>query len=156
MSVFADSSAIVKLYVDEKGYESVRALSPLAVGQVARVEVPAAFWRKHRLGEMDASDARVLTAEFEADYYGTVKEDARFTVVGVTPGILDDAARLCGRFPLRGFDAIQLASALAARTVDPGVVAMAAFDVALRSAAATEGMALIPASVSREGQGAGR
>lgn len=156
MTVFADSSAIVKLYVDEEGHESVRALSPLAVGQVARVEVPAAFWRKHRIGEIAAADARVLTAEFEADYYGTLEEDARFIVVGVTPGLLDDAARLCGRFHLRGFDAIQLASALAASAVDFGVVAMAAFDAALRSAAATEGLALVPSSLSREGPGAGR
>jgi len=29
----ADSSAIVKLYVDEEGHEAVRALSGLAVGQ---------------------------------------------------------------------------------------------------------------------------
>lgn len=140
MSVFADSSAVVKLYVDEEGHEAVRALPALAVSQLARVEVPAAFWRKHRVGELEAMDAGVLTAQFEADYYGTAEEDPRFTVVGVTPEILDDAATLCGRHPLRGFDAIQLASAMAVRRVDPAVATMAVYDLTLRAAAAAEGL----------------
>ena len=142
MTVFADSSAVVKLYVDEEGHQGVRALPALAVSQLARVEVPAAFWRKHRLGELDAVDAGVLTAEFEADYYGTAEEEPRFTVVGVTAGILDDAATLCARHPLRGFDAIQLASAMAVRRVDPAVATMAVYDLTLRAAAAAEGLAV--------------
>jgi len=34
------------------------------------VEVPAALWRKQRTGELSAGDARLLTADFEADYSG--------------------------------------------------------------------------------------
>ena len=45
MTVFADSSALVKLYADEPGHEPVRALSRLVVSQLARVEVPSAIWR---------------------------------------------------------------------------------------------------------------
>ncbi len=142
MTIFADSSAVVKLYVEEEGHQEVRALPMLAVSQLARVEVPAAFWRKHRLRELDAVDAGVLTAEFEADYYGTAEEEPRFAVVGITPGILDDAATLCARHPLRGFDAIQLASAMAVRQVDPAVATMAVYDLTLRAAAAAEGLAV--------------
>ena len=145
MTVFADASALVKLYVDEEGHELVRSLSPLAVGQIARVEVPAAFWRKTRLGELDAVDARVLVSDFEADYYGTSEEAPRFVVVGVTAGILDAAAALCARHPVRGFDAVQLASALAVRDIDPEVTSMAVFDLPLRGAAAAEGLAVSPA-----------
>ena len=144
MIVFADASAIVKLYVPEAGHEAVRSLATVCAGQVSRVEVPAAFWRKHRIGELDAESARVLTAEFEADYYGTADEDARFIVVAATADVLDDAATLCSRFPLRAYDAVQLASALAARTVDPGLTTMAVFDATLRTAAAAEGFALVP------------
>ena len=97
-----------------------------------------------RLGELDAVDARILTAEFEADYYGTSEEAARFAVVRVTLGILDDAATLCARHPLRGVDAIQLASALAVREVDAKVATMAVFDLTLRAAAAAEGLAVVP------------
>lgn len=156
MSVFADSSAIVKLYVDEPGFEAVRAIRTIVVGQVARVEVPAAFWRKHRRGELDAEDARVLTAAFEADYFGVPGETDRFVVVRTTDDTLDDAARLCSRFPLRGFDAIQLASALSARATDPGVGSMAVFDATLRTAAAAEGLAIVPPTVSRADPPAGR
>jgi predicted nucleic acid-binding protein len=46
LSTFADSSALVKLYADEAGYEQVRDLVSIAVAQLARVEVPAALWRK--------------------------------------------------------------------------------------------------------------
>jgi len=144
VSVFADSSAIVKLYVDETGHEAIRALSAVAIAQVARVEVPAAFWRKHRLGELDADDARVLTSDFEADYYGTVDEGPRFAVVLATNGVLDEAARLCGRGPLRAYDAVQLASALAVRAVEPALVGMAVFDTRLRAAAAAEGLPVLP------------
>lgn len=147
-AVFADSSAIVKLYVDEAGHEAVRALPVLVVGQVARVEVPAAFWRKHRIGEVGAVDAQVLTSAFEADYFGTLDEGPRFAVVGLSGAILDEAALLCARHPLRGFDAVQLASALAVREVDPGVASMAVFDVVLRAAAAAEGLTVLPPAVT--------
>ena len=130
---------------EREGHELMRSLSPLAVGQIARVEVPAAFWRKTRLGELDAVDARVLISDFEADYYGTSDEAPRFVVVGVTAGILDVAAALCARHPLRGFDAVQLASALAVRDVDPEVTTLAVFDHTMRAAAAAEGLAVSPA-----------
>jgi len=132
--------------VDEAGHDAVRLLSDLAVGQMARVEVPAAFWRKHRRGELDATDAAVLTSAFEADYYGTFDERPRFVVVGATPAILDEAATLCARHPLRGFDAIQLASALAVRELEAGVTTMVAYDRTLRAAAAAEGLAVLPAT----------
>ena len=51
--VFADSSALVKLYADEPGHEQVRQPMHLVVAQLARVEVPSAIWRKQRLGELD-------------------------------------------------------------------------------------------------------
>jgi len=143
---FADASAIVKLYVDEAGHEVVRALSTMAISQVSRVEVVAAFWRKHRIGELDAEGARVLAREFEADYYGTADDEPRFVVVGTTGGVLDAAAGLCSRFPLRADAAVQLASAVAVRDVDPGMGTMAVFDASLRDAALAEGLAVVPVS----------
>lgn len=145
MSTFADSSALVKLYADEPGREVVRRLEAIAVAEIARVEVPAAFWRKHRLGELDAADAQVLTADFEADWYGTAEDLPRFAPVVLLSRLLDDAARLCASHGLRAYDAVQLACALAARVADPSCSSFAAFDDALRSAAAAEGFDLCPA-----------
>lgn len=147
MSVFADSSAIVKLYADEEGHEQVRALTAVAVAEIARVEVPAAIWRKHRIGEIGAEDARLLTAEFEADYYGggeAAKDEPRFAVVDTTSEILDQAATLCAVHGLRAYDAVQLSTALATRQADPECSTLAAFDGSLRAAASAEGFRLIP------------
>lgn len=77
MTTFADSSALVKLYADEDGNQQIRQLDGLVISQIARVEVPAALWRKHRSGELDADSASVLVLASEADYFGTEDEPPR-------------------------------------------------------------------------------
>lgn len=144
MSTFADSSALVKLYVPEEGSESVRGLVDLVVSQICRVEVPSAFWRKQRLGEIGVEHAATLAAAFEVDLWGSGEEPERFVVVRIDGRVLDRAARLCAQHGLRAYDAVQLASALLVRAVDPGCSAVAAFDVALRAAAGAEGFDLVP------------
>lgn len=141
MSTFADSSALVKLYVDEPGHEAVRSLTPLVVSQLARVEVPAAFWRAHRRGAIGSAAVAVLVASFDAEYHGP---RPRFGIVVPTVGVLDDAARLAGSHGLRAYDAVQLASARAAASTDDRVRTFAAFDERLRDAAAREGFVLLP------------
>lgn len=143
MTVFVDSSALVKLYVPEYGHQEIRLLpSPLIVSELARVEVPAAFWRKHRIGELDAGDAGILTQAFEVDFHGN--DGGRFAQIAVTPVLLDEAARLVAVHPLRASDSVQLASALHTQRALATAVPFAAFDQGLRSAAATEGMPLQP------------
>lgn len=144
MTVFADSSALVTLYADESGRAALTSQEPIVVGQLARVEVPAALWRKHRLGELGPDATRVLIDDFEADYFGTADELPRFAAVAVTGALLDAAARLCAAHGLRAYDAVQLSCALAARTVDPGCTNFAAYDLTLRRAAAAEGFRLLP------------
>ena len=145
MTAFVDSSALVKLYVPEAGHEVVSALGvSLVVSHLARVEVPAAFWRKQRTGEVSAEDAAVLAAGFEADFFGDDGERPRFVVVAITNDVVDSAARLAARHGLRAYDAVQLASASAARRADNRVSTLAAFDRTLRAAAAAEGFTLAP------------
>ena len=147
MTVFADSSALVKLYADEPGHERVRELSTLVVSQLARVEVPSAIWHKQRLGELDAGTARLLTSAFEADWAGTEEEPPRFSAVTATAAVLKSAARLCAVHGLRAYDAVQMACALAARDVVPECRTFAAFDRHLRAAAAAEGFDLVPSAL---------
>jgi uncharacterized protein len=144
IAVFADSSALVKLYADEAGADVVRPLSSLVISQLARVAVPAALWRKHRVGELPAVDTAVLIAAFEADYFGTDEEPSRFLVVAATANILDAAAQLAGIHGLRAYDSVQLASACATLREVPEGVRFAAFDDTLRTAAAREGLGLLP------------
>ncbi len=68
----------------------------------------------------------------------------RFLTVLTTSQVLDEAARLCATHGLRGYEGIQLASALVARKADATCNTFAAFDHSLRAAASTEGMALLP------------
>ena len=132
----------MKLYSDEPGADRVRRLSSLLVSSLARVEVPSAIWRKHRVGELSSEDAAVLVDEFEWDWFGEDEADVRFAVVGVSNEILDMAALTAARHPLRAYDAVQLASALAAREASPDVTEFACFDEALADAARAEGFKL--------------
>lgn len=144
MSVFADSSALVKLYVPEEGHERIRALRSLVVSQTACVEVPAALWRKCRMGAVSHADARLLISGFEADYHGSAARPPRFHVVPTSDLIFDLAARLTGVHGLRAYDAVQLATAQLAKSADPTCDRFAAFDKDLRHAAAGEGFYLTP------------
>ncbi len=145
MTVFADSSALVKLYVDEAGAAEVRSLHDLIVSVLARVEVAAAIWRKTRVSEMRGQAAAGLRARFESDLAGTPDSPPRFSVTPVSDGILTDAANLTGTRALRAYDAVHLSSALAAQAADPSCRTFACFDRNLRDAAAVEGFALLPA-----------
>jgi predicted nucleic acid-binding protein len=144
VSVFADSSAIVKLYADEAGADLVGGLDSLVIAELARVELPAALWRKQRTGELTAVDAQVLVADFEADYFGVDGQPPRFAAVIAAAEFLDVAARLVATHGLRAYDAIQLSCALTAQTVLGKPIAFAAFDDQLRAAAAAEGLSLLP------------
>lgn len=113
-------------------------MTVIGASALARVEVPSALWRKYRMGELRRSTLDALLRAFENDFLD------HFVVVPVSPVLLDRAARLVGIHQLRAYDAVQLASALAVRDVDPGIDAFACFDASLRSAAAAERFALVP------------
>jgi uncharacterized protein len=146
LTAFADSSALVKLYVDEVDHEVVRTAPTLVISALARVEVVAAIWRKQRMNELTVEDAGLLTAAFEFDYYGDHDVVQRFIVIDVVDDVLDQAALVAARHGLRGYDAVQLATALSARAEVPELDTMLAFDAQLRRAAAVEGLTLEPAS----------
>ncbi len=139
MTVFADSSALVKRYADEPGADDVRALALVVVSALARVEVPAALWRKTRAGGLAVEDAAVLVAAFAAD----CADAGQLVVLAVRAEVLTDAARLAATRALGAYGAVQLASARAAREADPEVTGFACYDVELRRAAAAEGFELV-------------
>ena len=145
MSVFADSSAVVKLYLLEEGRETVRAVDVIAVSWLTRVEVVSAIWAKERDGRISAGEARTLIRRVQADFHGSPAADPRFETVVLDQPVLEHAAELLAVYPLSSGDAIQLASALAARDADPGCRTFACFDGRLRDAAAKSGLELLPA-----------
>jgi predicted nucleic acid-binding protein len=148
LTVFADSSALVKLYVAEDQHQSVRQIvDPIVVSVLAEVEVRAAIWRKHRRGEISVIDASLLCAEFEADLAGDDLPAPRFAVIGIGEEVIRAAIDAVARHPLRAYDAVQLASALTLRSALDGLEGFVAFDIGLRAAAAAEGLTLVPETV---------
>ncbi len=145
MSVFADSSAVVKLYADEPGATVIRALdAALVVSRLTRVEVPSALWRKARVGAIGGDDAGLLVLEFEADWRGTRADGGPFLPVAATAQVCAVAARLVAAHGLRAYDAVQLATAVQVRDLHAPAGTFACFDRDLRAAAAAEGFALLP------------
>ncbi len=140
MTVFADSSALVKRYLDEPGADHIRGLAAIVASSVAAVEVCSAVWRRHRMGEIDASDAAVIAAAARSDLTGG---DPQVIVIPPTTGIVVRASQLTGTAALRAYDALQLATALEARDAYPDCDEFACFDRDLRTAAASHGFTLI-------------
>jgi predicted nucleic acid-binding protein len=119
-------------------------LQVLVISAIARVEVPSALWRKARTRDLDDSAAGLLVSAFELDFYGDPGSEARFTIVSLTEPVLTAAAREAARHALRAYDAVQLASALAVRELDPRCSRFACFDADLRGAASRERFTLVP------------
>lgn len=137
MTYFLDASALVKRYVKEPGSEIVRQLVRkrvrLAASIVSSVEVPAALFRRARQGDLAIDQARRHAAQVMSDL-------DQIEVVEVRAAVLDLAADLVSRHPLRAYDAIQLASAL--RLLREGGLAMTfvCADRTLCAAASAEGL----------------
>jgi predicted nucleic acid-binding protein len=122
--------------------------APLVVSALARVEVPAAIWRKHRTGQLDLDDSLTLIRAFQVDYAGILDRPPRFLAVAVTAEVLERAAELAATHGLRVYDAVQLASALSARAVDKRCATFAGFDRELALAAVSEGFKALPAKTA--------
>lgn len=134
----------MKRYADEPGAESIRRLQDVVVSSLARVEVPAAVARKQRLGELTEDQAAVLVRAFEWDWTDGGTGDGAYAVVEPGETVLALAAFLVSRHPLRAYDAVQLASAVAARDAEPELARFACFDGQLASAARAEGFTTLP------------
>jgi predicted nucleic acid-binding protein len=142
MSVFFfDSSALAKRYLTETGSGWIGGLTAPAAGYVilvaelARVEVAAAMAARYRSGAitLDERDALValLLRHFAVEYQ----------VVGLDPATVSRAVTLTQQHRLRAYDAVQLATALAAAALLPGLAFVAADNDLLDSAHA-EGLAV--------------
>ncbi len=139
-AAYFDSSAIVKLYADELHHEAVRDLSAVPVcTSLARVEVIAAFFGKARTGEITVAVADILRDVFLADW-----DDGRFLRIAPSEPIEIEAGRLAALHRARGFDAMHLATALAARRAVPELALFVCFDRRLNEAAGSEQFELLP------------
>jgi predicted nucleic acid-binding protein len=114
---YFDTSALVKLYVPETGSFWVDQIfqtrdigggftHQISCCKIGIVEVAAAAARREREGKLTAENRKHLFAVFLND------TGQRIKMIAVTDEIIRLAADLTQRAPLRGYDAVHLASAL--------------------------------------------
>lgn len=131
MILYLDTSALVKLYVEEAGTKDVVTwvdeAAVIATCRIAYAESRAAFARLRREGGLTDTLWRRTVANLDDDW-------ARFAIVEVTDGLVRNAGRLADRYALRGFDAVHLAAALELKT-DRNAVGFGCFDARLSEAA---------------------
>ena len=98
---FFDSSALVKLYVQEMGTGWVRRLTRqdasnhIYLARITVVEVTAAIARRRKGGTLLPPRASSLLSRFRKHLAG------RYTVVEVTPALLAEAVKLANTHALR-------------------------------------------------------
>jgi len=113
VNLYLDTSAIVKYYVDESGSVWLRAQVLAAnlpiSSQLLLVEAISAFNRRVREGALTPTEYQRLRDIFREDTH------TLFGITPLQPAIVDSAGTLLERHPLRSYDAIHLATALAAQ-----------------------------------------
>ena len=137
MRLYLDTSALVKLHVEEDGSPVVRQAvergEVVATSALAYVEARAAMVRRLHEGGLSAADYRRVIRDLDADW-------DRYLVVGVTDILIREGARLAEAYRLRVYDAVHLASAATVRApAEPWV--FASWDASLEKAARREGFA---------------
>ena len=117
---YLETSALVKLYVREPGTDRVLRLASrtanhrLAVLALAQAEFRSAVRRRQREGDIDERLATRLIQRFEQHL------EARFLRQPVNELVLDKALDLIDRYPLRAYDAVQLAGCLVLKSTSTG------------------------------------
>ena len=136
MILYLDTSALVKLYIEEERSQAVaehveRAVTT-ATAYVSYAEARAAFARRRRANTLSSTELSRIVRELDHDW-------STYTFVEIGERVVRRAGSLCERHALRGYDAVQLAAALDVRRAG-GDVEFACFDAHLNRAARREGL----------------
>jgi uncharacterized protein len=138
--LYLDTSALVSLYVEDARTESVRravqAASGTATSNIAYAEARAVFARMRRERLLKPRLYAATVAAFNDEW-------ERLNLVQMTDPVVRAAGDLVERHPLRGFDALHLASAIRLRG-DDARITFCCHDARLAAAARAEGFAVVP------------
>jgi predicted nucleic acid-binding protein len=135
---FWDSSAFVKLLVDEAGSDDAERVwneaESAAASRLAVPEVTAALSAARRSGRLTATAHRRSLREW-------ARLQDELDMVELTSEVSREAADLATSYPLSGADAVHLASAVSLERAGPILVT---WDRRLASAAVSVGLAVAP------------
>ena len=148
MILFLDTSALIKLYVEEAGgdgvLQSIQRADLLAVSELTLIETHSALARLEREHKISRSACTALRRDVNAEF------KAFYFQVRVSARLKQTACRLLVNHALRAMDAMQLASALIIKRNRRRRVVFASFDVKLNLAAMQAGMEILQSPVPKK------
>lgn len=133
MTLYLDTSSVIKLYVAEAGSDAVRRLvdgaAVVATSVVTYAETRAGLARLRRQGQLTRSSYASAKREFEEQW-------PAYLTLEVTDALCRVAGALAERYALRGYDSVHLATfAEVGRRAGPRDTAFSSFDDRLNRAA---------------------
>ena len=145
--IYLDTSALVKQYVQESGSREVQRLIKSAdhsgTSLITRSEMAAALARAVRMKIFPAGEAEAAWNQFLGEW-------STLSRLNVSKQIVDRAAALAWEFPLRGYDAVHLASAVLWQETLETQITLATFDRELWSAGSLAGLTVWPENLSNK------
>ena len=114
---FLDTSALVKRYVPETGSNwiqwitDVAANNDLTISEITWVELHSALSRRQREGSMSAGELDIILQKFRNEF------ETNYRIIEVDQALIESAGQLVVQYPLRAYDAVQLASGLYVKTL---------------------------------------
>lgn len=136
MICYLDTSALIKLYIDEDGTRTVQAFAKkskvLATSIVAYAEARAAVKRGLAEEIIYEAEYRLCMSNFKKDW-------KNYLIVNIDKSLIFLAGDLAEKYNLRGFDSIHLASAVVLREKLNIDILFLCWDKKLEEAAIMEG-----------------
>lgn len=140
MRLYLDTSALLKLYVEEPGSlqveQAAEGAQTMATSMITYVETKAALSRRRRDGSLTVTEHKKLVRDFESDW-------KKYFVIEASETLIRNAGKFAEVHALRGYDAIQLASAAYLQTTLGEVVTFASWDDRLEAAATRQGLRIL-------------
>ena len=139
MILFCDTSALVKLYINEEHSPLMREAagksSTMAVCRIAWAEAMAALARRVREHPGDAAAVDAVRRRLGIDW-------PRYAIMEVTQELVELAGDYADTFALRGYYSVQLAAARLLQQAAEDDLHFACFDVRLQKSARVLGMSV--------------
>jgi predicted nucleic acid-binding protein len=140
VTLYLDTSSLVKLYVAEPGSDAVRTLvdtaTVVATSSIAYTETRAALARRRRERALRPAAFASAKKTFEVEW-------PRYFAVEVTSALCRQAGEFAERYALRAYDSLHLAAfADVAREAGVRDTRFSSFDTALNRAARSVGRTL--------------
>lgn len=141
MNLYIDTSALIKLFVQENFSDEIRQLVEnaelVATGLLTRAEAAAGINRLARMNFLDTTQAFTALSNFR-------KEWDNYHRIPITEQLVARADILTSQYSLRGYYAVHLACALTWQDLLNAPITIATFDKELQEAAEKSGVQVLP------------